>query len=90
MFRAQTNAFDDAIFKATDENLTSENWEYILVRFTLHLLQGVLAFLLEICYGLRILQIVEPLARPGLTGQRRMYATKWALRTQAQKMLSPP
>lgn len=32
MFRAQTNAFDDAVFKATDENLTSENWEYILVR----------------------------------------------------------
>lgn len=30
MFRAQTNAFDDAVFKATDENLTSENWEYIL------------------------------------------------------------
>lgn len=50
MFRAQQNAFDDAvgrqpfrsflvkvqqliylIAKATDENLTSENWEYILV-----------------------------------------------------------
>ncbi|KAK7185778.1 class e vacuolar protein-sorting machinery protein hse1 [Paraphaeosphaeria sporulosa] len=30
MFRAQTNAFDDAVLKATDENLTSENWEYIL------------------------------------------------------------
>ncbi|KAI4251002.1 MAG: hypothetical protein LQ352_005136 [Teloschistes flavicans] len=30
MFRAQQNAFDDAIAKATDENLTSENWEYIL------------------------------------------------------------
>ncbi|KAF2009530.1 hypothetical protein BU24DRAFT_414847 [Aaosphaeria arxii CBS 175.79] len=30
MFRAQTNAFDDAVVKATDENLTSENWEYIL------------------------------------------------------------
>jgi hypothetical protein len=32
MFRAQANAFDDAVVKATDENLTSENWEYILVR----------------------------------------------------------
>jgi hypothetical protein len=31
MFRAQANAFDDAVVKATDENLTSENWEYILV-----------------------------------------------------------
>ena len=47
MFRAQQNAFDDAVgklpnfkasstrshpaAKATDENLTSENWEYILV-----------------------------------------------------------
>ncbi|PVI02868.1 hypothetical protein DM02DRAFT_521945 [Periconia macrospinosa] len=30
MFRAQTNAFDDAVVKATDENLTSENWEFIL------------------------------------------------------------
>ncbi|KAL8759533.1 MAG: hypothetical protein Q9184_003579, partial [Pyrenodesmia sp. 2 TL-2023] len=30
MFRTQQNAFDDAIAKATDENLTSENWEYIL------------------------------------------------------------
>lgn len=53
MFRAQQNAFDDAVgeplpsqpqprigqlthlraAKATDENLTSENWEYILVRW---------------------------------------------------------
>jgi hypothetical protein len=32
MFRAQSNIFDDAVTKATDENLTSENWEYILVR----------------------------------------------------------
>ena len=48
MFRAQQNAFDDAVgmvysllvemspancpaAKATDENLTSENWELILV-----------------------------------------------------------
>ncbi|KAI9046337.1 ESCRT-0 subunit protein HSE1 [Aspergillus affinis] len=30
MFRQQQNAFDDAVAKATDENLTSENWEYIL------------------------------------------------------------
>ncbi|PYI36375.1 class E vacuolar protein-sorting machinery protein hse1 [Aspergillus indologenus CBS 114.80] len=30
MFRAQQNAFDDAVAKATDENLTAENWEYIL------------------------------------------------------------
>ncbi|KAF2117153.1 hypothetical protein BDV96DRAFT_644585 [Lophiotrema nucula] len=30
MFRAQANAFDDVVSKATDENLTSENWEYIL------------------------------------------------------------
>ncbi|KAJ6188363.1 hypothetical protein N7519_003271 [Penicillium mononematosum] len=30
MFRAQQNHFDDAVAKATDENLTSENWEYIL------------------------------------------------------------
>lgn len=32
MFRAQSNIFDDVVVKATDENLTSENWEYILVR----------------------------------------------------------
>ncbi|KAL8736752.1 MAG: hypothetical protein Q9166_000118 [cf. Caloplaca sp. 2 TL-2023] len=31
MFRTQQNAFDEAVAKATDENLTSENWEYILV-----------------------------------------------------------
>lgn len=30
MFRAQSNMFDDVVVKATDENLTSENWEYIL------------------------------------------------------------
>ncbi|MCJ1452306.1 ESCRT-0 subunit protein hse1 [Mycoblastus sanguinarius] len=30
MFRAQQNAFDEAVAKATDENLTSENWELIL------------------------------------------------------------
>ncbi|KAF2788757.1 hypothetical protein K505DRAFT_314301 [Melanomma pulvis-pyrius CBS 109.77] len=30
MFRAQQNDFDDVVVKATDENLTSENWEYIL------------------------------------------------------------
>ncbi|KAI9736529.1 MAG: ESCRT-0 subunit protein hse1 [Claussenomyces sp. TS43310] len=30
MFRAQQNAFDDIVAKATDENLTSENWEYIM------------------------------------------------------------
>ena len=30
MFRAQQNAFDDAVAKATDENLTSENWEFIM------------------------------------------------------------
>ncbi|EDN05379.1 predicted protein [Histoplasma mississippiense (nom. inval.)] len=30
MFRMQQNAFDDAVAKATDENLTSENWEFIL------------------------------------------------------------
>ncbi|KAI9712819.1 MAG: ESCRT-0 subunit protein hse1 [Bogoriella megaspora] len=30
MFRAQQNAFDEAVVKATDENLTSENWEFIL------------------------------------------------------------
>jgi hypothetical protein len=35
MFRAQGNIFDDVVVKATDENLTSENWEYILVRHIL-------------------------------------------------------
>jgi hypothetical protein len=35
MFRAQGNIFDDVVVKATDENLTSENWEYILVCHTL-------------------------------------------------------
>lgn len=30
MFRTQQNAFDEIIAKATDENLTSENWEYIM------------------------------------------------------------
>lgn len=30
MFRTQQNAYDEAVAKATDENLTSENWEYIL------------------------------------------------------------
>ncbi|KAI5308616.1 ESCRT-0 subunit protein hse1, partial [Ascosphaera atra] len=32
MFRAsQISQFDEPVAKATDENLTSENWEYILV-----------------------------------------------------------
>ncbi|WPH02390.1 Hypothetical protein R9X50_00525300 [Acrodontium crateriforme] len=30
MFRAQANPMDEAVVKATDENLTSENWEFIL------------------------------------------------------------
>ncbi|KAF2741840.1 hypothetical protein M011DRAFT_472725 [Sporormia fimetaria CBS 119925] len=30
MFRAQSNVFDDVVVKATDENLTSENWGLIL------------------------------------------------------------
>ncbi|RFU35094.1 hypothetical protein B7463_g1222, partial [Scytalidium lignicola] len=30
MFRAQQNGFDEIVAKATDENLTSENWEYIM------------------------------------------------------------
>jgi signal transducing adaptor molecule len=40
MFRAQSNIFDDVVTKATDENLTSENWEYILVRSLLLLALG--------------------------------------------------
>jgi len=35
MFRAAAgNVFDTAVAKATDENLTSENWEYILVGYS--------------------------------------------------------
>ncbi|QIX02138.1 hypothetical protein AMS68_007655 [Peltaster fructicola] len=30
MFRTQANPMDDAIVKATDENLVNENWEFIL------------------------------------------------------------
>ncbi|TGZ83858.1 hypothetical protein EX30DRAFT_315529 [Ascodesmis nigricans] len=30
MFRSQSNPFDDVVAKATDENLTSVNWEYML------------------------------------------------------------
>ncbi|OLL25754.1 Class E vacuolar protein-sorting machinery protein hse1 [Neolecta irregularis DAH-3] len=30
MFRPQPNPYDEIVVKATDENLTSENWEYIL------------------------------------------------------------
>ena len=30
MFRTQASPFDDAVARATDENLTSENWEFIL------------------------------------------------------------
>lgn len=30
MFRSTQNQFDEAVAKATDENLTSENWELIL------------------------------------------------------------
>lgn len=47
MFRAQTNAFDDAVLKATDENLTSENWEYILVRSAPHYPQSMPHILLS-------------------------------------------
>jgi len=50
MFRAQTNAFDDAVFKATDENLTSENWEYILVRTTNTLAPKRVVSRIETCY----------------------------------------
>ncbi|KAI5282813.1 ESCRT-0 subunit protein hse1, partial [Ascosphaera acerosa] len=32
MFRSSTaNEFDEPVAKATDETLTSENWEYILI-----------------------------------------------------------
>jgi hypothetical protein len=41
MFRAQSNIFDDVVVKATDENLTSENWEYILVRLPMSVTQAV-------------------------------------------------
>lgn len=30
MFRTQTNQFDEVVAKATDETLTSENWEYMM------------------------------------------------------------
>jgi len=30
MFRTQANPFDDVVAKATDENLTSENWEFMM------------------------------------------------------------
>ncbi|KAI5778183.1 hypothetical protein EDC01DRAFT_719557 [Geopyxis carbonaria] len=30
MFRGQQNQFDDVVVKATDENLTSENWEFMM------------------------------------------------------------
>ena len=30
MFRAQQNSFDEVVARATDENLTSENWALIL------------------------------------------------------------
>lgn len=30
MFRTQASPFDDAVARATDENLTTENWELIL------------------------------------------------------------
>jgi hypothetical protein len=54
MFRAQSNIFDDVVVKATDENLTSENWEYILVRLTtpgvgLGLLAGCCGSVLACC-----------------------------------------
>jgi hypothetical protein len=47
MFRAQSNIFDDVVVKATDENLTSENWEYILVRLALTLLGSLVASYLD-------------------------------------------
>jgi hypothetical protein len=40
MFRAQSNIFDDVVVKATDENLTSENWEYILVQLPIWCARG--------------------------------------------------
>jgi hypothetical protein len=87
MFRAQSNIFDDVVVKATDENLTSENWEYILVRSALlgslvaHSTHGALyphiaPLHLHACWIPRAL----------LTESDRMYATKSDLPTRAPKM----
>jgi hypothetical protein len=70
MFRAQQNAFDDAVAKATDENLTSENWEYILVRVS-----GRLAFTVTI----------EPCEADLVVLRYRMSVIRFLSKKQAQK-----
>lgn len=88
MFRAQTNAFDDVVVKATDENLTSENWEYILVS----------ASFASYPYGWALLaasraaRARESLFRHivMLTARCRTYAIKSPLRTLEPKMPWPP
>ena len=76
MFRAQSNIFDDVVVKATDENLTSENWEYILVR----------AVLGGRCRAYHR----DPNIALLLTSCCRMYATRSGPRTRALKMPSLP
>lgn len=91
MFRAQTNAFDDVVLKATDENLTSENWEYILVRRTrthasgarIHAVGGLYLYLVK-CSNFQGASSIIPM----LTSSRRMYATRWAPPILAPKMPS--
>ena len=43
MFKA-ANPYDDIVNKATDENLTSENWEFIMVWVSAALLNRRLGF----------------------------------------------
>lgn len=97
MFRAQSNIFDDVVVKATDENLTSENWEYILVRTSsLRWLWSVLrqglngASLCAASWQHDASTMPISSYRASLTEYFRMFATKSALPTQAPKMPSLP
>jgi hypothetical protein len=91
MFRAQGNIFDEVVVKATDENLTSENWEYILVRHILLSPRMTTASSRISVSGCSVTfaghgHMTEPI----LTFPHRMYATKLARPTLAHSKPSRP
>ena len=90
MFRAQSNIFDDVVVKATDENLTNENWEYILVRSAFARCWAATWAHVATIARSTIMRLSTPTHANVANSLRRMYATKSDRPTRAPKMPSPP
>jgi hypothetical protein len=86
MFRAQSNIFDDVVVKATDENLTSENWEYILVRTLLATPWAASWTDVAINVQPTTMPLLKPTAVHLTNSLHRMYATRSDRPTPAPKM----